>query len=458
MPPALLVPVPTRPRSNPFRRRRGAAPLLLDQAATAAAAGNRPADSSTSASSCFYSEVISASSTSLAEYQRPEKRPRHQDADEARPAGSECSEVIGGARACPAEVEASESSCLGSVLESDLTCPEQLADTAEATEYSSAFEELTPSEPEEDEEVLSGTCRCAEYSLSPLISSPLTEDGGGDAAPSATFSLFLDFAKQFVPCVHPEARTVNNAALDLLTGRRFEDLDDEESYERFRRRERREAVARDYTEVYGSMSGSYGPLVVEQRVVMVNWIIEHSHLTKLQPVTMFMGIGLMDRFLTQGYMKGLRNLQLLGIACITLATRIEENQPYNCVLQKTFKVGINIYSRSDVVAMEWLVLEVLNFKCFVTTTNHFLWFYLKAAKADDRVADLANYLSLLSLLNHKQLSFWPSTVAAAVVALACLATDKESSCHLVMETHVRTHDDDLHECLMSLEWLIKYAS
>jgi len=218
MPPTLLVPVPTRPRSNPFRRRRGAAPLLLDQAAAAAAAaGNWPADSSTSASSCFYSEVISASSTSLAEYQRPEKRPRRQDAEEARPAGSECSEVIGGARACPAEVEASESSCLGSVLESDLACPEQLADTAEATEYSSAFEELTPPESEEDEEILSGPCRCAEYSLSPLISSPLTEDDGGDAAPSSTFSRFLDLVKQFVPCVHPEARAVNNAALDLLT-------------------------------------------------------------------------------------------------------------------------------------------------------------------------------------------------------------------------------------------------
>ena len=62
----------------------------------------------------------------------------------------------------------------------------------------------------------------------------------------------------------------------MCQGRRFEDLDDEESYERFRRRERREVVARDYTEVYGSMPGSYGPLVVEQRVVMVNWIIEVS--------------------------------------------------------------------------------------------------------------------------------------------------------------------------------------
>jgi len=61
-------------------------------------------------------------------------------------------------------------------------------------------------------------------------------------------SLFLDFAKQFVPCVHPKARAVNNAALDLLAGRWFENLDDEESYERFRRRK---AVARDLSEVYG---------------------------------------------------------------------------------------------------------------------------------------------------------------------------------------------------------------
>ncbi|KAL5217874.1 hypothetical protein ABZP36_018558 [Zizania latifolia] len=310
----------------------------------------------------------------LKEYaQRPEKRHRHQDKDEARPAASECSEVIGGARSRAAEIEVSESSCVGSVLESDLAWPEQLADDAEATEYSSAREDLTLSQAEEE-------------------------------------------------------------------GKRFEDLklDEEESYERFRRRERRGVVARDYTDVYSSMPGSYGRAVVEQRVVMVNWIIEHSQVMKLQPETVFMGIGLMDRFLTRGYLKGSRNLQLLGIACTTLATRIEENQPYNCILQKAFKVGINTFSRCEVVAMEWLVLEVLNFQCFVTTTHHFLWFYLKAAKADGKVEDMAKYLALLSLLDHKPLSYWPSTVAAAVVALACLATDNESSCHLVMETHMRT--------------------
>ncbi|KAG8074112.1 hypothetical protein GUJ93_ZPchr0006g43689 [Zizania palustris] len=210
-------------------------------------------------------------------------------------------------------------------------------------------------------------------SFTHLLESSSSSKDDENTAPSPTFSLFLAFAKQFVP----KAQAVTDGA--LLSGKRFEDLklDEEESYERFRRCERRGVVARDYTDVYSSLPGSYGRAVVEQRVVMVNWIIEHSQVMKLQPETVFMGVGLMDRFLTCGYLKGSRNLQLLGIACTTLATRIEENQPYNCFLQKAFKVGINTFSRCEVVAMEWLVLEVLNFQCFVTTTHHFLWYCLQ---------------------------------------------------------------------------------
>ncbi|CAM0872077.1 unnamed protein product [Alopecurus aequalis] len=460
MPPTMLAPVPTRPRSNPFRRRREGAALLLPGQIVAAAA-KRPAESSTSASSSFRSVVVSTTSSTApaAAAQRPEKRPRRQDAGEARPAASECSEIIGGPRLRPAEIEASESSCLGSVLESDLACPEHLADDADTTDYSSACGELTQSDAEEEVLSAPSPCDCADYSLSPLLdltSSTSSEDDDDDVAPSLTFTLFLDYAKQFVPCTHPKAHAVADVA--TTEGKRFEDLDDEESYEQFRQRERRGVVARDYTEVYGPMSGDHGRAVVEQRAVMVNWIIEHVHLTDLQPETLFMGVGLMDRFLTRGYLKGSKNVQLLGIACITLATRIEENQPYNSIMQNSFTVGINMYSRSEVVAMEWLIQEVLDFQCFVTTAHHFLWFYLKAAKADEKMEDLAKHLALLSLLDHKHLSYWPSTVAASVVALACLATNNEESCHQVMETHVRTKNDDLPECLMSLEWLINYAS
>lgn len=44
---------------------------------------------------------------------------------------------------------------------------------------------------------------------------------------------------------------------------------------------------------------------------------------------MFLGVSLLDRFLSKGHFKNKRNLQIAAIACLTLATRIEENQPFN---------------------------------------------------------------------------------------------------------------------------------
>lgn len=44
------------------------------------------------------------------------------------------------------------------------------------------------------------------------------------------------------------------------------------------------------------------------------------------------------------------------------------------VQQKIFNLGRNQYSRSEVVAMEWLVQEVLKFQCFLPTVYNFLWY------------------------------------------------------------------------------------
>ncbi|KAK1262979.1 Cyclin-SDS-like [Acorus gramineus] len=124
---------------------------------------------------------------------------------------------------------------------------------------------------------------------------------------------------------------------------------------------------------------------------------------------------------------------------------------------KVFKVGSNVYTRCEVVGMEWLVQDVLCFSCFLPTTYNFLWFYLKAAKVGVEVENLAKYLAVISLLDHKRLCFWPSTVAAGLVILASLVSNNDSSCQWVMETHVRTKNDDLPECTQILEWLVKYA-
>lgn len=63
--------------------------------------------------------------------------------------------------------------------------------------------------------------------------------------------------------------------------------------------------------------------------LVLDLIMQQTTKTELQQETMFLGVNLLDRFLSKGYFKNARDLQIAGIACLTLATRIEENQPYN---------------------------------------------------------------------------------------------------------------------------------
>lgn len=284
--------------------------------------------------------------------------------------------------------------------------------------------------------------------------SQFSEKSFGDESPSPTFELFTQFKQQFFRSTFV-FKHFDDHNSDDINGLGLDDEEDEESFRMLRKRERRQEYVHDYAEEYCNNS-AYGDLVIQQRLQMVHWIVEHATSTELKPETMFLGVNLLDRFLSKGYFESARNLQIAGVACLTLATRIEENQPFNCVRKKSFYVGNTIYARCEVVAMEWLVQEVLNFQCYLPTLYNFIWFYLKAARANENVEKTAKYLATLTLTGHQQLCHWPSTVAAGLVIIASIATNQDASCHLVSEIHTRHKDLDLPEFIKSMEWLVKY--
>ncbi|KAL9166700.1 hypothetical protein ABFS82_05G048100 [Erythranthe guttata] len=290
--------------------------------------------------------------------------------------------------------------------------------------------------------------------------SQFSEKSVGEDNSSPTYELFREFKQQFFRSdfAFKAFDDHNSHEMNVLG---LENEEEEESYRMMRKRERRQEYVRDYAEEYCNNT-AYGELVIQQRLQMVHWIVEQATKKELQKETMFLGVSLLDRFLSKGYFRNVRNLQIAGISCLTLATRFEENQPYNClqfhtsVRIKTFNVGGTMYSRCEVVAMEWVVQEVLNFQCFLPTLYNFLWFYLKAARANENVEKTTKYLAILTLMGHQQLCYWPSTVAAGLVILASIAANEDASCHLVTAIHARENDKDLPECIKSLEWLVKY--
>ncbi|KAK9115829.1 hypothetical protein Sjap_014776 [Stephania japonica] len=332
-------------------------------------------------------------------------------------------------------------------LENSLACTECLSyDSSE----NHSCDEVTVTD-QFNSEIFSHSFDYSDFSLTESSQSDFSERSDENSAPPIYYPLFLQYTKQFCRLSSPleigASGRDNDTYLDEYTPLRFEDADHEESYTSFRSREKK-VRAQSYAEVYCTTT-ECGDMILQQRFRIVNWIVEGE--------TVFLAVTLLDRFLTQGFFKNKRKLQVLGIACLTLATRIEENQPLNCVRQNAFHVGNNVHSKSEVIAMEWIVQKVLNFQLYFPTTFNFLWFYLKAANADAVVEKRAKYLAFMSLLDHERLCYWPSSVAAGIVILASLAANHDSSCQRVMETHVRTTNDDLSECLQSLEWLVKYV-
>ncbi|CAL8097738.1 unnamed protein product [Prunus armeniaca] len=333
-------------------------------------------------------------------------------------------------------------------IDSDLACKEQFS-YDDVSEYSSSqtLSELQSNIFDENSEL-----SLSEYSPSIFFNSgsEFSERSDEDSTHSPTFTLLLQYREEFTrsstALYFIAASCVKELYKDDYTFLKFEDEEDEASYQLLRNRERIQVFLRDYTEEYSSTT-ECGDLILQQRWQMVRWIVERSNQTKLQQETKFLAVSLLDRFLSKGFFKSKRILQIVGIACLTLATRIEENQPYNCVRKRDFHVGSNVYSRCEVVAMEWLVQEVLSFQCFLPTIYNFLWFYLRAARADAQGEKRAKYLAVLQMSDHVQLRYWPSTVAAALVILASLEGNHEASRQRVIETHVRTEGDNLHECI-----------
>ncbi|KAF9673799.1 hypothetical protein SADUNF_Sadunf10G0061600 [Salix dunnii] len=335
----------------------------------------------------------------------------------------------------------------------DLACTEELYVDDGFSDYSSCQETLfSELQPEIFPEKYSSDDLDFSDDYTPSIffesGSDFSEKSVSDSNPSQTYSLLLQFRQQFsrssLPLENRKSSTLLEAEYqENFTFARLEDEEDEESYMRLRERERRQLFLHDYPELYRTTT-EYGDLILQQRLQMVHWIIEQSTAKEFDLATMFLGISLLDRFLTIGFFKNKSHLQIAGIACLSLATRIEENQPYNW--QKKFNIGNNVYSRCEVVAMEWLVQEVLNFRCFLPTIHNFM-FYLKAMKAGAVVEKRARYLAVLALSDLEQLRHWPSTVAATLVILASLESNEIASYGRVIGVHVRTNENDLHQCI-----------
>ncbi|KAL0556328.1 hypothetical protein IC582_004841 [Cucumis melo] len=198
------------------------------------------------------------------------------------------------------------------------------------------------------------------------------------------------------------------------------------------------------------------------RAILVDWLVEVAEEYRLVPDTLYLTVNYIDRFLSGNSMDRQR-LQLLGVACMMIASKYEEI----CApqVEEFCYITDNTYFKEEVLEMESSVLNYLKFEMTAPTPKCFLRRFVRAAQgATDESSTyevpsmqlecLSNFLAELSLLEYSMLCYAPSLVAASAIFLAkfiLLPTKRPWNSTLQHYTHYQP--SDLVDCVKDLHGL-----
>ncbi|KAK9062078.1 hypothetical protein SSX86_019263 [Deinandra increscens subsp. villosa] len=207
-------------------------------------------------------------------------------------------------------------------------------------------------------------------------------------------------------------------------------------YANYRRMENFSLVSSDYMTQQCDLNE-------KMRAILIDWLIEVHHKFDLQPETLFLTVNLIDRFLAkQSVIR--KNLQLVGLVAMLLACKYEEvSVP---IIDDLIFISDKAYSRSQILEMEKLMLNTLEFNMSLPTPYVFMKRFLKAAQSESKLDQLSFFLVELCLVEYEMLKFPPSLLAAASVYTAQCSLYGLKLWSKTCEWHTNYSEDQLLEC------------
>ena len=98
------------------------------------------------------------------------------------------------------------------------------------------------------------------------------------------------------------------------------------------------------------------------RMILVDWLTQVQHHLKLSQESLYLAVSILDTILHRRDVDA-DKLQLLGITALLLATKCEEYYPAE--VEKLLHLTEDSYSRSEVVSMESVIIQILDFKVYL---------------------------------------------------------------------------------------------
>ncbi|XP_042454187.1 G2/mitotic-specific cyclin-2-like isoform X1 [Zingiber officinale] len=210
----------------------------------------------------------------------------------------------------------------------------------------------------------------------------------------------------------------------------------EDIYSFYRKTEVTSCVSPDY------MSQQFD-INEKMRAILVDWLVEVHYKFELMDETLFLTVNIIDRFLARQTIVR-KKLQLVGVTAMLLACKYEEvSVP---VVQDLVLISDRAYTREEILEMEVLILNTLQFNMSVPTPYVFMRRFLKVAESDKKLELLSFFIIELCLVECKMLMFQPSLLAAAAIYTAQCTLQRCKCWNRTSEMHTTYSEDQLLEC------------
>lgn len=115
----------------------------------------------------------------------------------------------------------------------------------------------------------------------------------------------------------------------------------------------------------------------KMRAYLIDWLSELHLKFKLWPETLYVCVGLIDKYvMLQGDLRK-KDLQCLGITALHIACKYEEIYPPE--LKQILRVTDNAVTKDEVLALEFQILQTLDFNVTFPSILRFMERYARIA-------------------------------------------------------------------------------
>uniref|UniRef100_A0A1J3CQT7 Cyclin-B2-3 n=1 Tax=Noccaea caerulescens TaxID=107243 RepID=A0A1J3CQT7_NOCCA len=210
----------------------------------------------------------------------------------------------------------------------------------------------------------------------------------------------------------------------------------EDIYDFYKKIEEHSCVAPNYMD-------NQKDLNERMRGILIDWLIEVHYKFELMEETLYLTISVIDRFLAVHQIVR-KKLQLVGVTALLLACKYEEvSVP---VVDDLILISDKAYTRREVLDMEKLMANTLQFNFSLPTPYVFMKRFLKAAQSDKKLEVLSFLIIDLCLVEYEMLEYAPSKLAASAVYTAQCALNGFEEWSKTCEFHTGYKEEQLLEC------------